>query len=698
MKVFRTLFGLSVLSLLCLGLAIDAQAKPKKKKSSWKKVEAANVFYTSVTVNLSFKKNKKKKKKKNKRAKTKAYQVACLVSGESAAAGQTRNGRKGLEWRTLAAWKRASKTRTKKNQIAKLIRQVKNSNSCAITDDDNGDGNPVALDLSLYTGPFGKSQAQTLYERFCFGGSEAEVNSAVSRGLAATVDSLGHWVNEPEIEDVRNQLICDSYVDGEDNDPQRNCDATDPNDMSRSGLRYSLYHRFAGKNCLFNKAFEFLSDERLAANIEAGIDGESQHVTKVYVNSLYNTLQGGGDFKEIIKNFASIDNGGLVAWGNLDQDKNWYAPARDVPFNENWFRELCELGTIGATHPLTGEPNYDYRTIVAGSLALTGGDWLRIQIPTAQNGERTVKYPNYNSFLHAPGTFTLFPGTKYETQVSDTNDVVNVLLSDERTPLSLAKDLCEEFVTLPCPNSAIETIAGWIKDNNFKMIPTIQRIARSTAVYTPSNRKSLVAKPIEVMFRYLRAGLPISRVGNETKRVLNHRSIDRILGDLENKVLLPNTIFGVFPEREANSFSIPKRRNEFSNDLLDRDTPNFVASGFDFRHLILDPIHADGEAGARALIDRAMDFLNVRNLNTAQKNQLIEYLSYRAENCDSCPSGIYLQREPFDPFVAPGLDPYVWPDNNNQGQQSQYNNADYQLRRAAGVFKMLMDMPEFWAK
>ncbi len=591
-RYFRFLLICLVLSNVSISLA---QAAAKKTSNRPVLVQQNDVFNVNVSV---------KSGKKNKRV-----AITCLERTP----GEVKQTAKGLSFtsfsKAMAALKTKGRASSAKFALYKALQKA-GVKACV---------KPAFLSLSRYKGAFGEDEARMLFDRFAFGASPERIAQAVSDGLERTVNALTTYAPEPVLDAVELSLRCDGRLP---NDPDKEtCEG--PNDLYMPGVRFGLYYRYwYSQNPLFEKLFQFVHDERLAASTNA-LDWCERYAVAQHIDMI-RRLTRGGSYKEFMREWNSDLMGNLEY---LDGASN----RGDNP-NENYAREFWELGTVGPTD-LNGNPVYNDNDIAQAALAMSG--WKVIYDQPTQTCVRT-----YSPDLHAPGPKTVFQGSPYQAVVYNSDDLLEATFRHPRVAESLAEDLWAEFIGPNPTSKAIQDLAATIRSNNYNLLATIKTLMTSQALYAPQARKSLIKHPVDLLFGFLRTtGVPLTWQ--------SYWFFEDRLDHLGEVPLLPPTIFGWNPKRLAGEAYVLEWRNTV-NQLVLQDSDDMREKGFDFKQRFLSGLPGN-QTPSLAVIDRMSRWMGM-NLTGDQKAVLDQYMNYSRVNCYSNCNGqpTKVVREVFD--------------------------------------------------
>ncbi len=523
-------------------------------------------------------------------------------------------------------------------------------------DPENGEDDdtpPTLLNFGTYSGNFGMREAEILYSRFAFGASKEELEQAVALGLQGTVNKLLTWVNSPQLDADMLDIQCDRYLQSEEllydddpNDDNRECNPLNPRDFDMSGLVESWYHAFMhGPNPFFYKFMTFIHSERSAAQIDT-LPTYRRHFARdhfIFLQDFAKNL----DYAWFVRN-QQMD--GLVGFHNLNLGENSVFNPLQAP-NEDYAREVLELTTMSPEN-FAGTPNYGPFDIASAALSLSGRGYNQQGIPIGPDDEGDMQYVTIESpalipAAHISGPKTIFLGTPFQQTIEDGADLADAILSHPETYFHMAEELITHFLH-PNPNEAsIQFIADMIQADGGDLENAIRTLMQATEQYLPSNQKTLIKSPIDLIIGFLRS----------TNYRFSHRNVrDRInaigqhLGQPGNNPA--GRIFGwLIPELATEPFVVP-RRNAFISIIHTLPHEVYEYSFYDEFVADLDP----GALPAEALVDSLTERMGVRD-NNSQRDLLVEYLNYNWETCNGgepdefgcTPGEKFAKREAFDP-------------------------------------------------
>jgi len=107
------------------------------------------------------------------------------------------------------------------------------------------------------------------------------------------------------------------------------------------------------------------------------------------------------------------------------------------------------------------------------------------------------------------------------------DDVIDILLEDPRTALFIARKLYRFFVSEKENTIEIGELAKTLYDNNYSILPTLDRMFTSTWFFDPAKMGNRIKSPIELMVG-IRRILPM-RLSNEDAQLIFQRALGQIL-------------------------------------------------------------------------------------------------------------------------------------------------------------------------
>jgi hypothetical protein len=458
--------------------------------------------------------------------------------------------------------------------------------------------------LAEYTGTFGEQEARTLFDRFGFSAPPERIAQAVSDGLPETVRKLTTWQSEGNLDAIVADWVCDGWLNG-DGLNANTCNSGDPYDFHNKLYPDSKLIKFLhSPNQYFYKFILFLHDERLAASDVTEDPWFLRHAYVDHWNMLLRASQT-GDYRQFMREWMK-DSLGHVFWQDGEDNLKAYP-------NENFAREFWELGTLGTTD-LNGAAVYTDTDIANAARVHTG--YSRAQ---SRDAKGDFQYGAYKETDHAPGAFDIFVGTPYYARVSTQEDLLRATFNHPRTAESLAEDIWKEFINPYKDPNAIRELAGIIRHYDYNLIPVMQIIMRSKALYAAGSKETLIKQPIELVIGLLR-NFP----GYNTTHI--HSGDDYTVlawhtGALDQTFMSPNSIFG-WDENVLSGASYIKIWRDVSNQLLTKTVGSY---GEHLAKYSLREHFWTGLTTTDQLIDKLTSCFNVP-LNAQQRGHLKTYL------------------------------------------------------------------------
>lgn len=284
--------------------------------------------------------------------------------------------------------------------------------------------------------------------------------------------------------------------------------------------------------------------------------------------------------------------------------------------NENYGREIMELFMLGARRQLTGEPNYEESSILPATRSLSGFTSRVI------NG---VEIVGYDPSLHDNDLKTIFPGTAWaSTQNFDDQSFVHYVLNSH--PES-ARYIAGKFFTLlvhPFPNEAvIDELASDLKANGFNIRSVLEKILRSSAMFSNAARKVCIESPVQYLVGFMRT---VDMPGTSAAVLNTLRSSMESMGELP---LQPPSVFGFwgcgvnrYPIVSDGDVWVAAQRLLESQNALD-SVMNVVAASTNFNFLSVLP---SSDATATESVDYLLGKFDIQ-ISEQGRGLLLNYLN-----------------------------------------------------------------------
>lgn len=407
-----------------------------------------------------------------------------------------------------------------------------------------------ATDLTEYSGSWTWREAAHLLRRGMFGPTEAEINQAVSDGMAGTIaklmtpwtptlDTIAEWA-EGETFKIRNE----------------------------PGEEYQTFQQQ-----MFQRRDEFiLWSVRNAATSPVTIQERlrffwhNHFTTEVLVVRFPELLYQQwmlfadrmlGNFKEFVYD-VTIDMAMLLY---LDGIRNFKIGNTDN-INENYSRELMELYTTGVFNR-DGEENYSQADVIAGARALSG--WTYDLDPGQQ---RTVvhvpRVAKFQPLMWDSGQKT-FMG---QTGAFNAQGIIDVLFQERAVEIS--QFMCEKFYRafvydVPDP-VVIDQMAEMFRQD-WEIRPVIEALLKSEHFYDATNIGAMHKGPIDYVAGMIRGQQLTNVPGIEPFDIRISRDLMRRLTDFGQVTYYPPNVKGWPGGRTWTSTSTLPIRQKMAIDI-----------------------------------------------------------------------------------------------------------------------------------
>jgi len=358
---------------------------------------------------------------------------------------------------------------------------------------------PPLAGLSPYTGTFGFEQAAHLLRRATFGVKYAQIKTAASKGLSATLDELFQVLPLPNP-----PLNYDYTTDPKVPVGSTWVDAPYERDASTGALLHQNYRNTSLRSwtyeTILNEGVSIREQLTLFWHNHFGI-GDNQDPKFFYQHITLLRTYAWGDFKELIKKI-NVDPLMLRFLNGNQNTVN--AP------NENYAREILELFTIGKG-PQVGPgdyTNYTEQDIREFSRALTG--WRD------QGYNTTDPNTKVGSFfrISAHDTKVKKLSSRFgEAVINNAFDkehetVVDIIFAQKEVARFISRKLYRWFVyyeiSEEVEQSVIEPMADVLVQNNYEIKPALQALLGSQHFFDALNIGPMIKNPIDFSINALK--------------------------------------------------------------------------------------------------------------------------------------------------------------------------------------------------
>ncbi len=340
--------------------------------------------------------------------------------------------------------------------------------------------------LAPYTGEWDFSAAAHLLRRATFGPAKADIQQAISQGMAATVAALlGEQAlpNPPVYYNYAldpNAGLGESWVDWHFTNV-----GTERGPRTQSYRAWVILQLIQDKSIREKMTFFWQNHFGVTYNGDPG------------VRYAYNTLlrrEATGNFRQLLKE-VTIHPAMLVF---LNGNQN----TADSP-NENYGRELLELFTLGKG-PQIGAGDYSHYTetdVRELSRALTG--WGTRYL--ANNNPELRPEAFFRANQHDTGTKQLSYHFNEQT-IENGGDqeyaqVIDLVLAQAQTARYLCRKLYRFFVyydiTAAIESEIIAPLAELLLESNYELGPVLENLLSSQHFYDQRNRGPMIKSPLE---------------------------------------------------------------------------------------------------------------------------------------------------------------------------------------------------------
>ncbi len=304
-------------------------------------------------------------------------------------------------------------------------------------------GNPQSS--TSYRNSITPDEAYHLLRSAAFGATPKQVDDAVKKGLAETVDALLRKSVVPST--VR--TLAESY---ELDMPKR-----------------WLVHMIDGPNPLHEKMAMFWHDRFATSRRVLG--GRDRNLAVLHWNMLRDNAL--GDYRVFLEELT-IDPLMLIWLDGANSPK--------ASPNENYTREFWELFTLGRDSLYTEED------IREGARAFTGITLFREQDLDAR--------PIFDLLNHDETIKTIFPG-RTAPENFDYLKVIDLTLEQAESSRYVARNLFSYFAHDKPSDALVSDLANTLVEANFQITPLVRRILRSQAMFSEEARGDRIMAPVE---------------------------------------------------------------------------------------------------------------------------------------------------------------------------------------------------------
>lgn len=322
------------------------------------------------------------------------------------------------------------------------------SNPQTNVEEDNFEGefSGNAQRVTPYRDTLTHDEAYHLLRRAAFGATPTEVDQAVARGLAATVDDLLTMKPIP-------QELIDLAETHENNVEHR-----------------WLVHLIESPNPLHERMALFWHD-RFATSKRAATSHRERGLPLIHYDMLHHHAL--GNYRMFLLQLTLDPL--MLLW--LDGANS----PKDSP-NENYTREFWELFTLGR------DSLYSEEDIVEGARAFTG-----ITLLYPREGDPR---PIFDILNHDETFKTVFPD-RASAENHDYISITDLTLAQPEAARYVARNLFETFVHDEPSDELVQTLADQFVEGGFEITPLVRTILTSQAMFAESVPGNQITSPVE---------------------------------------------------------------------------------------------------------------------------------------------------------------------------------------------------------
>ncbi|MCC6953149.1 MAG: DUF1800 family protein, partial [Deltaproteobacteria bacterium] len=313
-----------------------------------------------------------------------------------------------------------------------------------------------------------ESDVRHLYDRAAFGAVTPEIiNLGVSQGVGPLVDNLMNPVPSPAVETESSKYLDENFT-------------TDSTNVTDRGVQLWALNNLIKQPNPFHDRFAFLFLHNvLATSMEALTDDAMNplmvdHLNKIRAGAV------SGDYITLLKQISRDPV--MLIWLNGNQNTK-FKP------NENFARELMELFTLSPVDA-AGNINYSETTVAQVARACTGWTVQRLNV-----GDNQFVYSSvFGEQIHDPDPAkVIFEGTPYQGLVNNDFDVIDhIFARHPDVDNYLAERILKEYLNETPSQRVVESLARFLKANNFNVSLALRKVLKSEAFYDAANRNSIV--------------------------------------------------------------------------------------------------------------------------------------------------------------------------------------------------------------
>lgn len=353
--------------------------------------------------------------------------------------------------------------------------------------------------LEAHSENLSQSEIEYLLNKVAFGGSE-RLKSLGSQGLTPLVEALlSEPSYDPDLDYWVNKIAINNSNDKDQSIWARDVPFTD-----------FLYQGIYSDN-----PFKLFVSHILTSFFSVNIDQIQFNYAPSYhlgIRDHYNLIKqhSFGNFRSLLK--GMLYDLAMNHW--LDNVRN-----HKGALNQNFARELMEIYTIGTHDPVTGQANYDERSVIAATNYLSGFNKHEV-------AEHYQIY--FDESLHDSTKLTIFPGLAAESNnIASPEALIDHILDNHPSaPRHLAKMIAGYLVGPNLDAPTIDKLGQILKSYNYELKPFLRETLMSKLFFSKMDQSSCFLSPVELLVKILRTvvhdtGFKLPRTGNPSVGIEN---------------------------------------------------------------------------------------------------------------------------------------------------------------------------------
>lgn len=471
---------------------------------------------------------------------------------------------------------------------------------------------PTPPPFDEYTDPLTEQQVRTLFQRWAFAPSSAQLTACTGQTAAYC------WDNVLTIYDANAQATtyqaASAYFDADIN-PILDDYLTDGGVISLAGLQNGMaYLLHNTPNQYHTKlALELLQHHFAIVFDTLGTGDANERIAERYFKKLLNHAVN-GDIKLMVKD--------MVLDPSLQRFLDGVSNTAAAP-NENLAREFWERYTIGQKDPLdpvNSADQYDNLSDIPQlSKAFTGWVAATELDPETNRNEVFLQFRLSN---FAEGSKLIFQGKPQEATIETIWDAMNVAIEHPSFTRYWAREILERYVNKSPDAAHIIDLAATLQ-SDFDLHAAIRKAAISKYSIVES-RGAVFKECLDRLFTFTRSF-------KEINMPVNYNELRQAMINCQQEPANSSQgPFGWHHLRWSNTALVIANSNDIADRVL--EPANGTAGSFLFSNF-LTPMPVDDRSDPYKVIDHFAKVLNV-TLSSAQRTAMYSYLTIQANAVD----------------------------------------------------------------